>query len=282
MPSIVRRCSWWSVVAAVVLTLSGCVTRGIDPLYDERNNTGSCFGYPNVTEQHNFFAAMVEHVTNAQLGGGGGGGRGMNGDQQRLPSSATSAGLAKYPIRIGTTQEGRPLEAMCLGYRCAVVADDAGLSGAAAGEPSDADIPQSLFTGLHHAREPTSLGVLYYFVRDLVQKYVAGDAATRLLLHSRQLWFIPVVNPDGYAANCRNVQGHMVRTNMRPACTRTHGNRGPGVDLNRNYPICFERAKQVRKCGKLWCGSGCWRVCARLFCDIAWCCCCVAGRCVCV
>jgi hypothetical protein len=183
------------------------------------NVTGSCFGYPNVTEAHDFFVAMATRVNSASIG-------------------TRDTGLARYPIDLGTSYEGRPLRALCLGLRCAAAGHD--------DEVSDPTIPQALFTGLHHAREPTSLGVLYFFVLDLVRKYVAQDPTTRLLLHTRQLWFVPIVNPDGYAANCRDEQGRMVRTNMRPACTRKQGNRGPGVDLNRNYAVCFERAAQDR------------------------------------
>ena len=201
-----------------------------DLLYDESNVTGSCFGYPNVSEAHEFFAAMAARVNAASQS------QGLHSVSAAGSGSVEGSGLARYPIHLGRSIEGRSLEALCLGYRC----------GAAGSEPSDPSVPQALFTGLHHAREPTSLGVLYYFVRDLVQKYVRGDGPTRLLLHSRQLWFIPVVNPDGYSANCRNVQGRMVRTNMRPACTRTTRNRGPGVDLNRNYPVCFDRATKDR------------------------------------
>ena len=199
-----------------------------DPLYSDDNVTGSCFGYPNVSEAHDFFLSMAAHIRAV--------GRGITLGEAESElthrNGKSSKGLIKYPIVIGQTYQGRNIRALCLGWRCELGED----------QESDPTVPQALFTGLHHAREPTSLGVLYYFIRDLVQKYVANDPATMLLLHSRQLWFIPIVNPDGYAANCADMQGHMVRTNLRPACTRTHGNRGPGVDLNRNYPICFDRA----------------------------------------
>ena len=210
-----------------------------DPLYSDDNRTGSCYDYPNVSEAREFFVSMAKHVEAVSAA------RAEHHPGSTGVSSTLGIGIVKYPIKLGESFEGRPIEAMCLGARCALANE----------EPSDPTLPQALFTGLHHAREPTSLGVLYYFVRDLVRKYIEGDAATRLLLHSRQLWFIPIVNPDGYAANCRNVQGRMVRTNMRPSCTKTHGNRGPGVDLNRNYPVCFERAKIDRSASTRPCGE---------------------------
>lgn len=201
----------------------------VDLLSSTSNVTGSCYGYPTVDEAHDFFTYLVEKVNAVTA-------RKLESDLSTKQLQHT--GIIKYPIDIGTSTEGRPLRAICFGLRCNVAEEE--------GEHSDPTIPQSLFTGLHHAREPTSLGVLYYFLRDLVQKYITGDTPTKLLLHTRQLWFLPIVNPDGYAANCRGVQGQMVRTNMRPACTRTRGNRGPGVDLNRNYPVCFDRATQDR------------------------------------
>lgn len=68
-----------------------------------------------------------------------------------------------------------------------------------------------------------------------------GDLDMLHLLLSRQLWFILVVNPDGYA---RNEQQRMwthhatgQRKNTRAGCATTLDT---GVDLNRNYDVCFD------------------------------------------
>lgn len=68
-----------------------------------------------------------------------------------------------------------------------------------------------------------------------------GDLEVLHLLSSRQLWFVLVVNPDGYA---RNEEQRMwersaevgQRKNTQPGCAKEIEN---GVDLNRNYDVCF-------------------------------------------
>ncbi|CAN5540669.1 hypothetical protein BH23BAC4_BH23BAC4_04760 [soil metagenome] len=95
--------------------------------------------------------------------------------------------------------------------------------------PSDEN-PQVLYTGLHHAREPASLTALLYFMHYLGEQYGSNSEVTALL-ENRVLWFVPIVNPDGYAYNeqVAPTGGGMWRKNRR-------NNGGSfGVDLNRNY-----------------------------------------------
>ncbi len=97
----------------------------------------------------------------------------------------------------------------------------------------DEDEPEMLYTGLHHAREPLSMMALLYFMDQLAQGYEEITEYTAILNH-RQLWFVPVVNPDGYEYN-REIApngGGMVRKNRRPGCANIQW---AGVDLNRNY-----------------------------------------------
>lgn len=71
-----------------------------------------------------------------------------------------------------------------------------------------------------------------------------GDLEVLHLLFSRQLWFVLVVNPDGYARNEeQRIWEHHgkdvgQRKNTRPGCGKVLEN---GVDLNRNYDVCFSR-----------------------------------------
>jgi len=90
--------------------------------------------------------------------------------------------------------------------------------------------PEVLFTALHHAREPESMMVLLYYMWYLLENYGSNDEAT-YLVNNRQIWFVPVVNPDGYVYNQTTNPngGGMWRKNRR-------NNGGSyGVDLNRNY-----------------------------------------------
>ena len=60
--------------------------------------------------------------------------------------------------------------------------------------------PEVLFTGLTHAREPLSMMNLFYFANWLCENY-NSDLIANYLLDNREMWFIPIINPDGYAYN---------------------------------------------------------------------------------
>ncbi len=91
-----------------------------------------------------------------------------------------------------------------------------------------ADAPAILFTSLTHAREPGSNSVLIDWAQWLTTEYGSDTVAT-FILDNAQIYFIPIVNPDGYEAN--NPGGGDQRKNMN-FTTPVASN---GVDLNRNY-----------------------------------------------
>ncbi len=85
-----------------------------------------------------------------------------------------------------------------------------------------------LYTALHHAREVISPEVLLYFMDYLVTEYNAENARIQSILASRQLWFVPIVNPDGHVYVFETEP--LWRKNRRDNADGTFG-----VDLNRNY-----------------------------------------------
>lgn len=90
--------------------------------------------------------------------------------------------------------------------------------------------PAIYFDGLHHAREPQGMASLMYFMYWLLDNYATNPEAA-YLVNNREIFFIPVVNPDGYAYNQQTNPngGGGWRKNRR-------NNSGSyGVDLNRNY-----------------------------------------------
>ena len=91
---------------------------------------------------------------------------------------------------------------------------------------------RALYTALHHAREPESLTQLYYFIWHLLENYQT-DKEINFILNNRELYFIPVLNPDGYFYNERTkpTGGGMWRKNRYARGV----NDTVGVDLNRNY-----------------------------------------------
>lgn len=88
-----------------------------------------------------------------------------------------------------------------------------------------------LYTALHHAREPASLSQLIYYMWWLLENYGTNDEVT-YLVNETEMYFVPMVNPDGYIYNetTNPGGGGMHRKNRRNV-----GTSNKGVDLNRNY-----------------------------------------------
>ena len=96
---------------------------------------------------------------------------------------------------------------------------------------ADESEQEILYTGLHHAREPQSMTTVIYFMWYMLENYGTDPTVTNLV-DNRELFFVPVVNPDGYVYNQQTNPngGGMWRKNRR-----NNGNGTFGVDLNRNY-----------------------------------------------
>ncbi|MFV5699428.1 M14 family zinc carboxypeptidase [Flavobacterium sp. ZT3R17] len=94
--------------------------------------------------------------------------------------------------------------------------------------------PETLYTGMTHSREVVSLMNLTYYMWYLLENY-ATDPDVKNLVDNHDLYFIPIVNPDGLAYNEAQSPsgGGMQRKNRREtgACTTYLD----GVDLNRNW-----------------------------------------------
>jgi len=95
----------------------------------------------------------------------------------------------------------------------------------------DEDEPEVFYNSLIHAREPAGMEVLLYFMWYLLDNYGTDSLAT-YLVDNRELWFVPVVNPEGYCYNEYTYPdgGGMWRKNRRNC-----GGGDWGVDLNRNF-----------------------------------------------
>jgi len=107
---------------------------------------------------------------------------------------------------VGASVEGRPILAVKIG--------------AAADAPNRSNV---LFMGTHHAREWVSTEMAMRLIRWL------ADSAPPAMLATRDVWVIPVENPDGYQYTFTT--DRFWRKNRRD-----NGDGSFGVDLNRNYP----------------------------------------------
>ena len=124
--------------------------------------------------------------------------------------------LITSKINIGTTHEARTIWAVKISDN-----PDVNESSTEAGVYYDA---------LHHAREPVSMQAMLYYMFWLLENYGSNPEAT-YLVNNREIFFVPIVNPDGYEYNRQTDPngGGQWRKNRR-------NNGGSfGVDLNRNY-----------------------------------------------
>lgn len=123
--------------------------------------------------------------------------------------------LCAPKVSIGRTHEGRDIWMVKM-------SDNVGV---------DENEPEVLFDGVHHAREMLSVETLLLFMDELLSGY-ATNPESRAILDNRELFFVPVLNPDGHEYN-RSTNpngGGLWRKNRR-----NNGGGSFGVDLNRNY-----------------------------------------------
>ena len=128
---------------------------------------------------------------------------------------AAHPGIMTDRISIGQTLEGRDIFAV-------KISDNPDV---------DEDEPELSFNACIHACEVITPEVLLYFMDHLTDNYGSDPEATQIV-DNRELWFVLVINPDGYYHNeVTNPEGGGVwRKNRRDNLDGTFG-----VDLNRNF-----------------------------------------------
>jgi carboxypeptidase T len=103
----------------------------------------------------------------------------------------------------------------------------------------DEDKPGIYYMGAHHAREPISTEVVFYILNHVLDNY-GTDPEITASVNNKELWFIPIVNPDGHKIVLDQVDMSW-RKNIRDndndgQITFSGGWDYPdGVDPNRNY-----------------------------------------------
>lgn len=135
--------------------------------------------------------------------------------------AALQALVAAHPTlammdTIGTSIEGRPIEALR-------ISDNVGVP---EGEP------EALVVGCHHARELMSVELPLYVATRLLDGY-GSDPVITALVNGRDIWVVPMLNPDGHQYMSQNTQGQS--DNWWRKNRRINGDGSFGVDLNRNY-----------------------------------------------
>ena len=137
-------------------------------------------------------------------------------------ASTDTLGIVTDLDTLGYSVQGRPILAL----------------GVASEEQPLGTRPEVLLTGLTHAREPEGMQVVLYFLLRLVEDY-GSDPEITYLVDEREIWFVPVVNPDGYFRNetTWNETGSFGywRKNLRDNDQDSTITDADGVDLNRNF-----------------------------------------------
>lgn len=102
--------------------------------------------------------------------------------------------------------------------------------------PNDSEgEPQVLYTGMHHAREAIGMQHQIYYMYYLLENY-ASNQEIRDLVDNTEMFFIPILNVDGYAYNIETNPngGGMWRKNRMD-----NGDGYYGIDINRNYGLAW-------------------------------------------
>ncbi|MGY4515039.1 M14 family zinc carboxypeptidase [Lysobacter sp. HA18] len=102
--------------------------------------------------------------------------------------------------------------------------------------------PEVAFLGVHHARELITAYQTMRLLQALTDGYGSNSTITKLV-DSREIWVIPVVNPNGYDRAVAN------QVDWRKNTRLVDGQKRCGIDLNRNYafghPSTFTQAQRM-------------------------------------
>ncbi|MBI2362342.1 MAG: zinc carboxypeptidase [Elusimicrobia bacterium] len=129
--------------------------------------------------------------------------------------ASAGSGFASM-FSVGTSVQGRAIPGLRLGY------------------PSrDGHAkPAAAFLGAHHAREHLSTEVPLLLARWIAEH--AREARVKRLLETRDIYILPVINPDGVEYDIAAGSYRWQRKNLKD-----NGDGSVGVDLNRNYDFRF-------------------------------------------
>ncbi len=171
----------------------------------------------NLTEYYAARAAADQQQSRLATVGSMGGFRTLAEIEQEMDRLATTFPQhCSTKFSIGQSIEGRSIWAMRISTTPSVH------------DPAKAT---AWYDAIHHSREPMSGESVLMFANEVLSNYGSDPLATRLV-ETRNLLFIPCVNPDGYEYNRQIAPngGGMWRKNRR-----NNGGGTFGVDLNRNY-----------------------------------------------
>ena len=251
-----RRPLTWTVLALGLATALGCGSTGLGPL--AASVPASALFAAGTQEA----SVVLQYKTRAQLAALGDSGidtEGVDVKNRRLRAVLTPAQYAMV-IKLGVkvlrdtqavkrgydpkyrtyTQMVNNLRGLAAKRPDLAEVVDAGDSWEKTQRKADRDIvalhigkkgkgqPVVLYAGCHHARELVTPEMVLKMAQHLIDGYGVDPEVTGLV-DTRDIWLVPMVNPDGHAI-AEKGQNQRKNTN-----TVTGGKSRIGVDLNRNY-----------------------------------------------
>ncbi len=123
-------------------------------------------------------------------------------------------------VKLGTTYQGRDILALKVTQ--------------GARNQKDGKRPAVIFSATQHAREWIATEVTRRLMDSYLTRWDDGDREVKKLLKKTELWFVPVLNPDGYQYTFDHER--LWRKNLRDNNGDGVTQVGDGVDPNRNYP----------------------------------------------
>ena len=127
-------------------------------------------------------------------------------------------------MRIGTDLQGREILALKVTQ--------------GARQARDGKRPAVLFSATQHAREWIAAETDRRLMNHYVRGWTTATGKIRKLLDKTELWFVPIMNPDGYQYTFDNER--LWRKNLRDNDGDGETTIVDGVDPNRNYPEHFK------------------------------------------
>jgi hypothetical protein len=100
----------------------------------------------------------------------------------------------------------------------------------------DGSRPAVLYSATQHAREWIAPEVARRDMEYFIARWRANDKPIKNMLKDRELWFVLVMNPDGYQYTFESSDTRLWRKNAREQNGVPGIQVGDGVDPNRNYP----------------------------------------------
>ncbi|MCW2738629.1 M14 family metallopeptidase [Nocardioides sp.] len=142
------------------------------------------------------------------------------GIRDQLVAAARNYPAVTKLVTLGTTYQGRDILALKV-------------TQGARGK-KDGSRPAVIFSATQHAREWIATEVTRRLMDSYLTRWDDKDREVRKLLQRTELWFVPVMNPDGYqyTFDAERLWRKNLRDNNGDGITQV----GDGVDPNRNYP----------------------------------------------